>query len=498
MNRLLTFSAPDGSPTMTARLGKATIATIAALLLVSCGDADYEEKPSLDVLVNDPSADPGNNTTQSETAVARYGDVVVIGYNDSGEFGRASSMTGYAYSTDGGVTFVDAGVLQPTADGRNLGDAALAVDRDGNFYFATLAVDSDALSYVSVAKSTQTEPEVTFGPPVLIPGLDPDGFQDKELITVDGFGGRYDGSVYVVWTEFPPRGASSRILFSRSVDGGESYSKAQRISTGSVVQAAMPVVDRDGVLYVAWEDRSGSSRGRIRLRRSTDGGDNWGPEVTAATFTKISDPIATALCFRPALGGPIRVSEFPSIDVDRSDGPHAGNLYIAYAADPGRQARGDASDVFVVRSLDGGRRWSEPVNIVKGRAAVEDADQTRNDNFMPVLTVWPKGRVNVFFYDRRNDRDNLRIDVYRAVSSDGGATWVNQRVTEESFDLPPLNPNFDPLVKACYMGDYNDAVADESGFYMTWGDNRRIIKTPRFPGGRPDPDVRFRAIELEP
>ena len=56
----------------------------------------------------------------------------------------------------------------------------------------------------------------------------------------------------------------------------------------------------------------------------------------------------------------------------------------------------------------------------------------------------------------------------------------------------------DPLVKACYMGDYNDATADESGFYISWGDNRRIIKTSGFLGGRPDPDVRFRALELTP
>ena len=64
--------------------------------------------------------------------------------------------------------------------------------------------------------------------------------------------------------------------------------------------------------------------------------------------------------------------------------------------------------------------------------------------------------------------------------------------------MPPLNPNFDPLVKNCYMGDYNDATADDHGFYLTWGDNRRILKLPRFPGGRPDPDVRFRALELQP
>ncbi|NNG15321.1 MAG: exo-alpha-sialidase [Gemmatimonadales bacterium] len=469
---------------------------LVALLLVACGEgrqAAFDE----DLLVNDPSTDRGNNTTQSETAVARYGDVVVVGYNDSGDFTRRGSMTGYAYSTDGGETFSDAGVLEPAKGGRNLGDAALAVDRHGVFYFATLAVDAGARSYIAVARSKKTKDEVKFDSPALIPGLEANGFQDKELIAVDITGGRRDGYVYVVWTEFPPRGAS-RILFSRSSDGGKTFSKAARLSeSGSGVQAAMPVVGKRGGLYVAWEDRSGVRTGYTRFRRSDDGGESWGPEITAATFTRISYQRATAACLRPALNGHIRVSEFPSIDTDRSDGPGEGNIYIAFAADPGRQGRGDNSDVFFVRSENGGRTWSDPVNVVKGRAVTADADETTNDNFMPVLTVGPQGEINIFFYDRRHDQGNRKIDVYRAISNDQGRTWANRRVTGESFDLPRLKPNFDPLVKECYMGDYNDATVDERGFYLTWGDNRRVIKTPRFPRGRPDPDVRFRAVSLD-
>jgi hypothetical protein len=461
--------------------------------LVSCGGRAERFGAAEDVLVNDPSVDRGNNTTQSETAVARHGDVVVIGFNDSGEFTRRGSMTGYAYSLDGGATFIDAGVLAPAEGGRNLGDAALAVDRDGNFYFATLALDARARSYVGVAKSTKTEGAVTFGKPVLVSGLDADAFQDKELIAVDVSGGRHDGNIYLVWTEFPLRGPS-RILFSRSTDGGRTYSRPEQLSSGREVQGAMPAVGGRGELYVAWEDRSGATGGVIRVRRSTDGGQTWSTEHTAATFTRITERTATSACQRPALGGYIRVNEFPSMDVDRN----SGDVYIAFGADPGHRNRGDNSDVFVVRSTDGGASWSEPINIVKGRAVKADPDETTNDNFMPVLNVGPAGQVSVFFYDRRHDSRNLKIDIYRAVSGDGGRTWVNERVTAESFDVPPLNPNFDPLVKSCYMGDYNDGTVDGDGFYLTWGDNRLILKAPRFPRGRPDPDVRFRAASFEP
>ncbi len=446
--------------------------------------------------MNDPSRDPGNNTTQNETAVARHGDIIVVGFNDSGQFTSARSMTGYAYSTDGGETFVDAGVLAPVSGGQNLGDPALAVDADGNFYFATLAVDRAARSYIAVAKSETTKGKVTFRAPVLIAGLDPDAFQDKELITVDDTRGRHGGNVYAVWTEFPFAGPS-RILFSRSTDGGESYSVPVQLSvSGAAVQGAMPAVGPNGELYVAWENRSGETAAQIVLRRSTDGGENWGAEIIAANFTRIADRRATAACFRPALGGPLRVNEFPSIGVDRSGGRSEGYVYIAFAAEPGRQGRGDAADVFFVRSTDGGSTWSDPVSLNKGRAVTANADESSNDNWLPVLSVALNGNINVFFYDRRNDRSNRKIDVYRAVSSDQGESWANQRVTVEAFDVPPLNPNFDPLVKSCYMGDYNDATVDESGFYMTWGDNRRIVRTARFPTGRPDPDVRFRGVDL--
>jgi hypothetical protein len=463
-------------------------------LLSSCG-GDEGTRAGEAVLVNDPSTDRGNSTTQSETALTRHDDVIVIGFNDSGEFTRTNSMTGYAYSLDGGASFVDAGVLAPPRGGRNLGDAALAVDRDGTFYFATLALDARARSYVGVARSKRARDEVKFETPVLVPGTDPDAFQDKELIAVDATGGRHDGNVYLVWTEFPMRGGP-RILFSRSMDGGRHFLAAQRLSRPGTVQGAMPVVGPEGELYVAWENRTRVRTGQIRFRRSGDGGASWEPESAAATFTRIQDPGATAACFRPALNGDIRVGEFPSMDVDRSDGERRGHIYIAYAADPGRQARGDHSDIFVVRSEDGGRGWSEPVNVVKGRTVTENGDRTTNDNFMPVLSVGPRGTVSVFFYDRRNDEANRRIDVYRAVSTDGGRTWVNERVTSESFDVPPLNPNFDPLVKACYMGDYNDGLAGDDGFYLAWGDNSRAVRNARFPRGRPDPDVRFQAVPL--
>jgi hypothetical protein len=467
-----------------------TMLAVAGLAVTMSCPPPAEE--GLDVMVNDPSGDGLSNTTQSEASVARSGSIFVVGFNDSGEFNSTSSFTGYAYSTDGGDTFVDAGVLAPVAGGANIGDPALAVDGSGNFYFATLAQDSAANSYIGVAKSTSTSPAVTFGLPVLIPGLDPNGFQDKELIAVDATGGTLDGNVYVVWTEFPYAGGT-RIMFSRSTDGGVTYSPAVQISTaGTSVQGAMPTVGQSGELYVAWEGFGGGSTGLIRFRRSLDGGLTWGTEVTAASFTRKEDQSASASCERPALNGYIRILDFPSIDVDRSNGPNRGRIYITYAGDPdGNQSSGDDADVYIVSSSDGGLTWTAPLTINKGPAVTSNADGTLNDNFFPAVSVAPNGNVNVIFYDRRNDSGNLAIDLFRARSGDGGQTWTNARITADAFGIPNLNPNFDPLVAACYMGDYNWAITDASSLLPAWGDNRREVLA--ITGPRPDPDVYFRS-----
>lgn len=282
-----------------------------------------------------------------------------------------------------------------------------------------------------------------------------------------------------------------RILFSRSVDHGASYSTPIALSlTGTDVSGAMPAVGPHGELFVAWEDLSSAQTGVIRVRKSTDGGATWGPEITAATFTRMRDSSASAACGRPALRGNVRVESFPSIDVARR-GMMRGNVYITYAADPdGNQASGDDADVFFVRSTDGVATWSAPVSINKGPAVTTGADATRNDNFFPFVTAGPSDSISVIFYDRRRDGANLSIDLFLARSSDGGLTWTNQRLTQNSFPVPQLNPNFDPLVADCYMGDYNWAIS-QTRLNPAWGDNRRVVTTPGFPGGRPDPDAFF-------
>ena len=176
--------------------------------------------PPKNVLVNDRATDIAPYIAQREPTLAVFGSHIVVGWND--ERYRLShtkrgidSSLGYAFSTDGGSTFTDAGELGASHWGA---DPSVAVDRAGNFYFGRIdlvpGVSLSTPGRIAVYKST--DGGVTF-PGSTSPSTGLTGSQDKPLIVVDNAGGPFDGSVYAIWNN-----AVNNVLtsaFSRSTDG---------------------------------------------------------------------------------------------------------------------------------------------------------------------------------------------------------------------------------------------------------------------------------------
>jgi N-acetylneuraminic acid mutarotase len=411
-------------------------------------------------LINDRGQDVENPnlTGQDEPAIAIFGETLVAGWNDSKGFGvGANSVTGYAYSHDGGNSWTDAGELQPPPGHFSLGDPALAVDRQGNFYFASITFYPDGAGYIGIAKST--DGGETFGNYTdASPGVNPANFQDKEFITVDKSGGPCDGTVYVTWTEFLATGGN-RIAMTKSNDGGRSFSWPIQVSPpGQGVQASFPRVGPDGALYVVWRE---SNTPGIRVSKSGDCGRSFGADGVRNVLVGKLNQYATFSpeCGRNTLKGQIRASTSPAMSIDMNSGA----IYVTYASNPQGP---DQSDVFLARSEDGGKTWSSAVRV--------HDDQSQSDQFFPAVAVAGDGTVGVTFYDRRNDPNNLKIDVYLAVSTDGGKTFQpNKKLTEVSFS--PEEPL--ALFRGCYMGDYNYMEADDTYFYTVWGDGRNEGRT---------------------
>jgi len=414
------------------------------------------ETPSLvdlpNVLVNNPGADGTDQDTQSETTIVRgSGSTVVVGFNDSGSYiGGNLQFTGYSRSANAGDSFTDQGTL-PLSPGGDAGDPVLARDTaSGVIYFSTL----EFATFSSIQCFRSTNDGVSFGQPVnATPGVS--GFQDKEWITVDNFPGAGRGNVYLAWRRFSASPAG--IYFTRSTDGGNTWGPfggTLIADEGNFnVQGAFVTVGPDHAVYVFWYDQSSDAGGPafIKMRKSTDQGQTFGPAVTVASLR------TTGVNGNLGLGG-FRTNAFPQAVVN----PVSNNVYVVFAD---KTTGSDRADTYFTQSVNGGTSWSAPVRV--------NDDATTRDQWQPALAVTPNGR-NLFvgYLDRRLDAANFNINTFGTLGAINGSAvtfGASFRISTASF--PPVFGQ-DPAVNSTYMGDYDQAVADNTFFYYTWGDNR--------------------------
>ena len=406
------------------------------------------------VLVNDPNEDGTSaQDTHSETSLVPAGNDVLVGFNDSFLFNFSSSphFTGLSRSGDGGSTFQDLGGLANNANGGDAGDPSLARDAvTGRVYLATL--NYLAGNNIDVFRSDDNFH--TYLSTTLVSRAG--GSLDKEWLTVDNFDGAGQGNVYLIVRDF---GSGSGIFLFRSSDQGNNFTPSggvQIVSAGGGnVQGAWVTVGPDHAVYAFYyqDDNVTGLNARIMMRKSTDQGQTFGNPVMVTNLR------VTGVNGDLGLVGGFRSNAFPQAVVN----PATGDLYMVFDDKGGGNRR---ADVFFTLSSNGGTTWTTPVRV--------NDNTTNTSAWQPALAVNPSGsRVGVFWYDRRNDaaNDNL-IDRYGAIGTVSGGTVVfdqNFRVTNTSF---PVVHGVDPVVNGVYMGDYDQAVADNSYFYLTWGDNR--------------------------
>jgi hypothetical protein len=471
--------------------------------------------------------DQSNFTTESEPSVAVAGSLVVVGYNSTKQAAHVSnpnnytSISGYAFSTNGGTSFPNEDVVLPPNGYKLTGDPALAFSPDNTtLYYASMGEDNAGKnSRIFVSASTSLSP-VTFGvPPVPILGVSsqPNPYQDKEWIAVDTTQGPFRGRVYVAWTEFDDRNTapngSSRILFAASpptspLDFPTRIELAPPTPT-AVNHGAMPAVAPNGDVYVVWGVFTPGTRAgpqTIQIVRSTDGGANFdNPDTADPNPSKTIASVTSTVGRMNSPDTNIRTRGYPFIAIDQTSTGSSthGNIYVVFQATPPCPASTtpqltSRSEIFFTRSTDGGKTWDTPRSISNGPAVTLNGDITQNDNWMPSIAVSPvTGHIRVIFYSRREDPQNTDIRVYDAGSTDGGLTWFNQPRSTTAFTP---SAGYDPLVKPTYMGDYISLVAAGSNFYAAWTDTRNKCTppagathpcSPAAPKARGDQDVFF-------
>ena len=406
------------------------------------------------------TAPPGGAVVQLVRGEGNFNEPsIAVNAKEPGQVVAAfQSPAGAAYSRDAGKTWSVAQGTSPT-DYKVSGDVSVTFDNQGRAFLCYIAFDklgtenywahNATRNGIFVRRSVDGGKTWEKNAAVVIaqktePGIP---FEDKPDIVADNTNSRFAGNLYVGWTEFTL--TKSVILFSRSTDGGVSWSKPSEISTHEglprddtgAVEGFTGAVGADGTLYVAWADGS-----EIAFATSTDGGQN---------FSSSRAVLKTAPSYF-ALANVFRANGFPQIGID----PRSNRLFVSWA-----DYRNGDLDVFCSTSTDGGRQWSEAIRVNL------DALHNGADQFFQWLAVDPvDGSANLVFYDRRADPDNRKANFVLARSTDGGRTFANYAWTSKPFDP-----------EGGFIGDYSGIAAYAGRVYGVWGRNARADENAETP-----------------
>lgn len=338
-----------------------------------------------------------------------------------------ANLNNYYYSVDTGRTW-NQGIL--TSPYGVWGDPVIDVDTLGNFYFFHLSNPSSG-SWIDRIVCQKSVNNGQSWSPGTYTGLNGTKAQDKHWSVVD----RNTNTIYLTWTQFDIYGSSnpadsSIILFSKSTDGGETWTSPIRINkkagdcidSDNTVEGAVPAVGPNGEIYVAWAGPDG-----IRFDRSTDGGASW------LENDILIDPMPGGWDYD--IPGISRCNGLPVTKCDLSGGPHHGTIYVNWTD---QRNGSEDTDVWLAKSTDGGFTWSAPIRV--------NDDAPGKHQFFTWMDIdQVTGWLWFVFYDRRNYNDN-RTDVYLAVSMDGGETFINRKISES-----PFLPN-----TGVFFGDYTN------------------------------------------
>jgi len=367
------------------------------------------------------------------------------------------SLQGFFASGDGGSTWSHT-CMNALAGYSGSGDPGVAYDRNG-IAFITGVDSSRAIAIEGSGNNgtTWTAPVAAVKPTFS------GGLTDKPWLQVDtNAASPHVNSLYISVTQFDATGTVSEISVTHSDNRGKTWTTVvvdTPQSRPAVDQFSDLAIGKDGTVYLSWmrcpgtgpTGGCGGTVASMMFSKSTDGDNTWSAPAVMATVTLAPD---TCNAYYGCLPGTLeRVSNIPAIDVDNSNGPHAGNLYAVMYAWTGAQMR-----VVVVTSTDGGANWSKPVPVAP-------SSQT-HDQFFPWLTVSPTGTVGVTWLDRRNDPANLSYQAFAALSTNGGLSFSTNAALTPNLS----NPNNDGF-SGRFMGDYTGNIWAGSTLVASWMDS---------------------------
>ena len=331
------------------------------------------------------------------------------------------------YTADGGATWKKTTVpySAPCAQ------ASLATDDKDNFYYFHL---SSVTGPSQIIMHASTDRGATWSEGVSLEGT---LAKDNRWLNVST---TPSGSLLATWTQTDQYAdaaaeCQSVIKYSKS-SSGKKWSEPVTISQtpghcqeGAAMAAGSSAgISPDGKVYLLW-----SRGGRLYLDRSYNGGSLWLSTDIAVVEQKGGWHL-------PVTGHPGGSGQ-PQLIVDYSKNMMKGSLYVTYAD---QRHGADDTDVWFVRSHNGGDNWTSPQRLGSNEAG--------KHQYMPAMTVdQTTGFIYIVYLDRGAYADE-QTDVFLAYSSDGGANFKSTKVSEAPFTADAAVPYGDYIAVAAHKG----------------------------------------------
>jgi hypothetical protein len=263
---------------------------------------------------------------------------------------------------------------------------------------------------------------------------------DSPSIAVD----QLNGHVYVAWKD--NRTGVAKVYVDKSVDRGVSFGSDLVIYDWPHDHVFMGLprtvnieVGNDGTIYVAWMVYDGYSLTDcdIFFAWSVDGGHTF----NAPTHVN-------------PLEGEARHSH-PWIEIDEGN-----SVYVAYT-----KRNSTVFSVYLARSQNGGSSFEAPVKV--------NDDSTNRYRGGPQVVTSQDGKIHLVWTDGRAGDGPQYLDIYNAVSLDGGlSVGSNVRVNDDSVTTPPdAHPHF----TRGGQGTPSIVTDSDSRVHVVWEDFRNFF-----------------------